>query len=117
MKDIRQQWKALAAERKVTTQDIAALCVYRSVLKTPDEDGVRTAIMQGYGKEGATKRLLKAFRPITNHVKLSNGSQPFGSMVTALRMVKHSEVYKWLDEEDQKKVYDLSIEISKERFQ
>lgn len=116
MKDIRQQWKALASARKITARDIAALCVYRALLKSPDEDGTRTAIMQGYGKEGATARLLKAFKPVTNHIKLTNGVEPLESMLSSLRTVKYSEIYKWLDEEDQKKLYDLSIEISKERF-
>ena len=116
MKNISTQWKALASARKITTKDVAALCVYRALLKSPDEDGTRTAIMQGYGKDGAIARLRKAFKPITNDTKLANGAEPFGSMMTALRMVKYSEVYKWLDEEDQKKLYDLSIEISKERF-
>ena len=116
MKDIRQQWKALASARNISIRDIAALCVYRALLKSPDEDGTRTAIMQGYGKEGAIARLLKAFKPITNHVKLTNGAEPLGSMLSALRTIKYSEVYKWLDEEDQKKLYDLSVEISKERF-
>jgi hypothetical protein len=105
MKDIRQQWKALASTRKITTKDIAALCVYRALLKMPDS------------KPLAITRLNKSFKPISNPVKIVNGADPHGALLSALRMTKYSSVYSWLDEEDAKKLYDLSIEISKEKFE
>ena len=117
MKDIRQQWKALAAARKITPKDVAALCVYRALLKTPDVDTLRTAITQGYGKEGAIHRLLKSFKPITNQVKLSNGAEPYGCLMTSLRLAKYSEVYSWLDEEDKVLLQNLATEISRMKIE
>ena len=117
MKDIRNQWKALAAAKKITYTDVAALCVYRALNKLPDPDGTRVAIMQGYGKEGAIHRLRKSFSPITNHVKLTNGSAPFGTLTTALRMLKYSQIMDWLDPDDAKAIINLGLELSKENFQ
>lgn len=110
MKNIRQQWKAFATARKITSRDIAALCIYRSLLKRDE------AIPQGYGKEGAIKRLRKSFKPITNTVKLENGCTPFCTMVESLRLIKYSEVFKWLDEADQKEMQALATELAKEKF-
>jgi len=98
MKDIRQNWKALAAERKITSQDIAALCIYRALHKEQ-------------GKEGSIERLRKSFKPITNTIKLDNGAYPYGALSSALWMVKHSTLITWLDEADQKAMLDLAREI------
>jgi len=97
-KDIRPQWKALAAERKITREDIAALCIYRSLIK-------------GEGKEGAISRLRKSFSPITNPVKLENGAYPYGSLASALWMTKHSTFITWLDDESKQSLLILAKEI------
>ncbi len=83
-KDIRPQWKTLANERKITKSDIAALCIYRSLVK-------------GEGKEGAISRLQKAFKPITNPVKIENGAYPYGSLESALWSIKYSNFIEFLD--------------------
>ncbi len=98
MKDIRQQWKALAADRKITSEDIAALCIYR-------------ALFNEQGKEDSVDRLSKSFKPITNQVKLDNGIHPYGSLSIALNLVKRSTLFTWLDEADQKTMLDLAREI------
>jgi len=85
-KDIRPQWKALAKERKITKEDIAALCIYRAMVK-------------GEVPEGAKTRLEKAFRPITNVVKLENGADPHGALKSAIWSIKYSKFAEWLDKD------------------
>ena len=87
MKDIRPQWKAFAANRNITSQDITALCVYRAVIK-------------GQVPEGAKSRLHKSFKPITNTVKLANGAYPHAALETAVNSIKYSTVASWLDKEE-----------------
>ena len=87
MKDIRPQWKALAANRNITSQDIAALCVYRAVIK-------------GQVPEGAKSRLHKSFKPITNANKLANGAYPHAALETAVNSIRYSNVASWLDKEE-----------------
>jgi len=98
MKDIRQQWKALAAERKITREDIAALCIYRALVKEQ-------------GKNGAISRLQKSFKPITNPVKLENGAYPYGSLESALWAIKNSTLITWLDEEEKQQLLSYAKEI------
>lgn len=69
--DIRDEWKALAASRKITAPDIAALCIYR-------------AMIHGQGKDGAIAQLKKSFTPVTNPIKLSNGVLPNNGLYYAL---------------------------------
>lgn len=98
MKDIRQQWKALAQKREINREDIAALCIYRALVKEQ-------------GKEGAIFRLHKSFKPITNLVKLENGAYPYGALDIALWMIKRSTFITWLDEEEKEKLLALAKEI------
>jgi hypothetical protein len=98
MKDIRQNWKALAAKRLITKEDIAALCIYRALVKEQ-------------GKEGCISRLRKSFIPITNQKKLNNGQYAYSSAYYALLHVKYSTVMSWIDEEDKEKVLALAKEI------
>lgn len=114
MKNIYAQWKALAAEKKITHRDVAAFCIYRSLNKQGDVDATRTAIMQGYGKEAAKKRLRKSFSPITNKTKLINGSTPFRTLIESLRTVKYSVIVGWLDQDDARLILDMAAELSKE---
>lgn len=85
-KDIRPQWKALAKERKITKEDIAALCIYRAMVKGEVPDGAKT-------------RLGKAFKPITNVVKLENGADPHGALKLAIWSIKYSKFAEWLDKD------------------
>lgn len=98
MTDIRQQWKALAAERKITREDIAALALYKTLFK-------------GQGKEDAIARLRKSFISITNLIKLQNGAYPYGALESALWSVKYSAVYSWLQEDEKEKLVALAKEI------
>jgi len=97
-KDIRPQWKSLAAERKITKEDIAGLCIYRALVK-------------GEGKEGAISRLKKAFKPVTNPVKIENGAYPYGSLASALWSVKYSTFVQWLDEKDRDSIIAIAKDI------
>jgi hypothetical protein len=98
MTDIRQQWKALAAERKITRGDIAALILYRTLVK-------------GQGKEAAIAKLRKSFIPIANPIKLQNGAYPYGALESALWSVKYSTVFTWLQEDEKEKLVALAKEI------
>lgn len=99
--DIRPQWRELAAKRKITKEDIAALCLYRSLLK-------------GGNTEDTLARLRKSFKPITNIVKLDNGAYPYGSLQEAMRMLKYSTVTTWLTETETKMLYSFALVILKE---
>lgn len=98
MKDIRQNWKALAADRKITREDIAALCLYRALVKEQ-------------GKPGAIERLRKSFKQITNPVKLENGAAPLWSLEYSLRTIRHSNVMSWLDEDEKAAMLALAKEV------
>jgi hypothetical protein len=99
--DIRPQWKALAADRKITSQDIAALCIYRSMIK-------------GKGKDDAIERLRRSFIPVTNPIKLANGAAPFWGMTLALYMIRNSTLIEWLspDEKQELLLIAKSIKIT-----
>lgn len=106
MKDIRQAWKAIAADRKITSTDIAALCIYRTLLK---EQGVAEAVA----------RLKKSFSPVSNSVKLANGAAPYYSLHLALKSIqfsvyKNSTLARWLPEEEYGRVQDLARQALKE---
>ncbi len=91
MKDIRTQWKALAAKKNIKREDIAALCLYRTLFKEQDTPEAKS-------------RLHKSFAPITNKIKLENGAYPYGALEAALNMIRYSTVAQWLDEEDRDKI-------------
>jgi citrate synthase len=97
MKDIRTQWKALAAAKEITCEDIAALCLYRTLFNEQQS-------------AEAKSRLHKSFSPIKNEIKLANGAQPYDALVAALRTIKYSHVAQWLDEEDRVKMLGLAKE-------
>ena len=101
MKDIRQQWTALAAAKQITRQDIASLCIYRSLVKEQ-------------GKDGALSRLQKSFTPVTNKVKLENGAHPQHALRNALWLIKQSSLWSWLETDEQRSLEILSKELSKE---
>ena len=95
MKDIRTQWKALAAARNIKSEDIAALCIYRALLKEQVP-------------EGAKSRLHKSFKPITNANKLANGAYPYGALETAVNSIRYSTFASWLDEEELKQLLEAA---------
>jgi hypothetical protein len=101
MKDIRQNWKALAADRKIKSEDIAALCIYRALVK---EQGI----------EGALSRLRKSFKSITNPIKLANGADPDLSLKNSLWSTKYSAFKDWLPEEEFKQIWEMAHAIRKD---
>jgi len=100
IKDIRPQWKALAAKREITKEDIAALCIYRALYK-------------GQIPEGAKTRLHKSFKPITNPVKLNNGAEPNAALMIAIHSIKYSHFADWLDKEELQQLIDAAKETLK----
>lgn len=113
-KDIRQNWKQLAKDKKITKEDVAALCLYRALLKTSTPDDTARAIIIGNGKEAALSRLKKSFKEVTNTIKLANGAAPYGAAESALRMVKYSTVLTWLGENEQKIMIELGRALANE---
>lgn len=98
MKDIRQEWKAHAASKQITSEDIAALCIYRTLVKEQSE-------------EDALSRLKKSFTPVTNPVKLANGANPIHSLRNALWMVKNSVFAEWLTDEEYKPIGEIALSL------
>lgn len=98
MKDIRNQWKALAADRKITREDITALCLYR-------------ALVREQGKPGAIARLSRSFRAITNPTKLANGAEPLGSLETSLWRIRNSTLFSWLEKPEQDQMLAFAREF------
>src|SRR5450631_2804852 len=74
--DIRPQWKELAGKKELTSSDMAALHIYRAMVK-------------GEGLEGAKSRLKKAFRPVTCEKKLINGARVWGGYQAALHGISY----------------------------
>lgn len=93
--DIRPQWRALAADRKITREDIAALCLYKAMLK----DQVPAL---------AVTKLQKAFKAVSNPVKIENGAAPFAARDAAMNAVKYSTLTGWLTAEEQTKLMDAA---------
>ena len=98
MKDIRKLWKAHAADRKITSEDIAALCIYRALIKEQIPDG-------------AKQRLHKSFKPITNAKKLAGGTRPHQSLEASVNTIKYSQLAKWLDEDELKLLLEAAKNI------
>ncbi len=94
--EVKAIWKILADARTISAQDIAALCLLRS-LKSDDTENTKA-------------RLHRAFSPITNKIKLENGATPYGSLERALRWLRYSEFAKKLPGETVKKMEDLAKE-------
>lgn len=99
--DIRPQWRMLAKERKITKEDIAALCLYRSLIK-------------GGIKEDTLARLRKSFKPISSQIKLDNGAYPYGSLQEAIRMVKYSNLAQWLTKDEAALLHSLGQNVLKD---
>jgi hypothetical protein len=105
--DITAKWKALAADRKITSADVAARCIH-------------LAISQGEGRDGAISRLKKAFTPVTNPVKLANGAAPYYSLyIVQLKIITevknnrgNVEVLKWLTSEEREEIRAITNSFS-----
>ena len=95
--EVKAIWKKLADARTITIQDIAALCLLRS-LESGDTANIKI-------------RLRRAFSPITNKIKLDNGAAPYGSLERALRWVYSSEFAKQLPEAIMEKIKAAAKEV------
>ena len=101
--DIRAQWKALAAKKEITCHDMAALCLYRSLIK-------------GEGLEGAVSRLKKSFSPLKNQKKIDNTDHVYGSMFRALSLAKYSHLKDWLTKTELEQLAKLAREAGDLRW-
>lgn len=100
---VKAVWKKLADAKLISAQDIAALCLLRS-LKSSDTENTKV-------------RLHRAFTPITNKIKLENGAVPYGSLEKSLRWIKYSEFAKQLPTDTLKEMESLAKEVLNEGIQ
>jgi hypothetical protein len=103
MKDIRTLWKARAAAKEISSYDIAALCIYKSLRAEEDLEATKT-------------RLRKAFTPVRSPIKLENGATPYGSLRTSLYSIKWSVFPTWLTEEELAPILERASLLAKEKF-
>lgn len=89
-----QHWKQLAKDKAITKEDVVALCLHKSIQYND--------IWQ------ADVLLKKSFTPITNAVKLTNGSHPNESLYLALRWVQNSSYLHQQPIDVQIQIKDLS---------
>ena len=117
--EIREKWKDLAHKKELTSSDMAALHIYR-------------ALMKGEGKEGAIRRLKTAFRPIEKQSKIAGGALPWGALKSALSDIvwlghkwqngSFQEVWNyctfasWMQKHEIDKMLELIKEIQKEKL-
>ena len=106
MKDIRQNWKTISSAKTITSTDVVALCIYRTLQQ---EESVAEAL----------QRLKKSFTPITNSIKLANGATPHFSLRTTLAgfwylKYNNSSLTRWLPEENYEAVRAMALELLKE---
>lgn len=87
MKNIKSQWKILASARNITSTDMVAMCICKSISKNETI-------------EIAKERLLKSFSPIKNNNKLLNGMSPYGALINSMWYIRTSNVAKWLTPEE-----------------
>ena len=99
--DIRQQWKAHAASKKITARDMAFYVLY-------------SAVRRELGTDETMRLLKKAFVPITNSKKLDNGAYPYGALRSALgKYSAPSTILLWLTPAEIAKVENLRAEMWK----
>ena len=117
--DIRPQWKELAGKKCLSSSDMAALHIYRAIIK-------------GEGAEGAKSRLKKAFKPVTCPRKLGGGAHPWGGYQAALYGISYlswrydAETRKganvrilttaatWLNESELKTLLEIAEQLKKD---
>lgn len=97
--DIRQKWKTLADKQEIKSEDIVALCLHRTLYA--DEGNTEAAIV----------RITKSFTPITNANKLANGATPYMTLQYALRTLKYSSVFSWVNEDEQNQLLALAKDV------
>lgn len=101
MKYIKNEWKNLSSARKVTSRDIATLCIYKS-------------LQNGENYEGAIVRLKKSFSEIKNTNKLNNGVRPYGTLLDSVHGVKYSQMLDWFPQDEKDMLIEMSTRIRTE---
>jgi hypothetical protein len=110
---IKNSWKQLARDKKVTSKDVIAMALYRALAsKANDKVMVARSLM------------LQAFSPITNSNKLWNGMKEFGALNDALfhvnmvaQMVPEKLPFaEHLDEADRQEVQSLIRQVRENEF-
>ena len=87
MNAFQTAWKQLAANRSLTSSDMAVLALSKAARK---EDLAEQL-------EQAKYYLRKSFKPITKQSKLAGGAYPNGALYFALCGIKSSSAYKAFD--------------------
>jgi hypothetical protein len=97
--DIRSKWKARAAIRNTTSADIAALCIYRSMIR-------------GECKQATIARLRRSFTPVSNPIKLQNGHSRWHGLASGLFAVKFSPLLEWMTKEESVELLGIAKSIN-----
>jgi hypothetical protein len=84
MNNFQTAWKQFAAQRSLTSSDMAVLCLSKAARKEDPQEAL----------EQAKYYLKKSFNPITKPVKLANGAYPYWALWNALWDIEKSQVFK-----------------------
>jgi len=119
MNKFQETWKQLAANKALTSSDMAVLAISKAVheeqrLKKADSNSTVDAL------ELAKHYLKKNFKPITKPIKLENGAYPYGSLYVALWNLSGCESFKafadFWSEEDRNKILEIAKTIKGNRY-
>ena len=87
MNEFQKRWKELAANRSLTSSDMAVLCISKAArIEDPQE-----------ALEKAKYYLRKSFKPITKQSKLAGGAYAWGACYLAIAGIKYSSAYTAFD--------------------
>jgi hypothetical protein len=104
MNEFRKIWKQTAAQKALTSNDMALLCLYRAQFKDAVDFNDNPI-------EHAKSYLRKNFKPITNPRKIACGAYPNLAAYRAIRWVELSGLFKLLSEEEKSRVKVIANNI------
>lgn len=92
----RHIWKQLASSKKIAKEDVLAFCIYRAInfKHTP-------------GKQAAVELLRKAFTPVSNQTKLSNGCKRYDGLYNAIYNLRSSAFLAAMDDSDRHAIAEM----------
>ena len=101
MNNFQTAWKQLAAQRNLTSSDMAVLCLSKAARKEDPQEAL----------EQAKYYIKKSFNPITKPIKLANGAYPYWALWNALWGIEKCEAFKayseFWSEETRNRIIDM----------
>jgi len=108
MKNYREIFKDLARTKDVTASHMVDYCIYRAMTAKNEKQVPLVNI--------ADALLRKAFTPITRKIKLDNGREPYGRLVSILNIFKWRKDIIFLENDQERIVYDAIVKELLERY-